>query len=150
MDGPVGDRKSIICSQVTQLLFIGLMAISMTCGTKHPVKYRAVQRSRPVGRPGTQFHADGSVPGVERVWPHPIKCYTTANNGLKTSRDLNSWARRAVGEGVRSCPRAGCREIRMSGSPTLLSRLAPDTALRTDGSDVAIKSWRCAAGFLAG
>jgi hypothetical protein len=27
-----------------------------------------------------------------------------------------AWARRAVGEGVRSCPRAGCREIRMSGS----------------------------------
>ena len=26
------------------------------------------------------------------------------------------WARRAVGEGVRSCPRAGCWEIRMSGS----------------------------------
>src|SRR6201987_2122923 len=26
-----------------------------------------------------------------------------------------AWARRAVGEGVRSCPRAGCREIRMSG-----------------------------------
>jgi hypothetical protein len=38
----VGDRKSIICSHVAQLLFIGLMAISMTCGTKHPVKYRAV------------------------------------------------------------------------------------------------------------
>jgi group II intron reverse transcriptase/maturase len=27
-----------------------------------------------------------------------------------------AWARRAVGEGVRSCPRAGCREIRQSGS----------------------------------
>src|SRR5580704_7566732 len=32
-----------------------------------------------------------------------------------------AWARRAVGEGVRSCPRAGCREIRMSGS----MRVAP-------------------------
>ena len=28
----------------------------------------------------------------------------------------SAWARRAVGEGVKSCPRAGCREIRMSGS----------------------------------
>src|SRR5271154_2001156 len=27
-----------------------------------------------------------------------------------------AWAQRAVGEGVRACPRAGCREIRMSGS----------------------------------
>src|SRR6266436_4266222 len=27
-----------------------------------------------------------------------------------------AWAWRAVDEGVRSCPRAGCREIRMSGS----------------------------------
>src|SRR4029077_12552675 len=27
-----------------------------------------------------------------------------------------AWARRAVGEGVRSCPRDGCREIPMSGS----------------------------------
>src|ERR1700739_1263829 len=41
---------------------------------------------------------------------------------LAPLRDLRArasdpaWARRAVGEGVRSCPRAGCREIRMSGS----------------------------------
>jgi hypothetical protein len=27
-----------------------------------------------------------------------------------------AWPKRAVGEGVMSCPRAGCREIRMSGS----------------------------------
>ena len=60
------------------------------------------------------FMQTAPVPGVERVSPRPIKCYTTASNGLKTSGDLNS--------------------------PTLLSRLAPDTALRTDGSDVAIKS----------
>src|SRR5947207_13939575 len=41
---------------------------------------------------------------------------------LAPLRDLRArasdpaWARRAVGEGVRSCPRAGCREIRTSGS----------------------------------
>jgi hypothetical protein len=33
-----------------------------------------------------------------------------------------AWARRAVGQGVRSCPRAGCREIRKSGS---IRRSAP-------------------------
>jgi hypothetical protein len=35
-----------------------------------------------------------------------------------------AWARRAVGEGVRSCPRAGCREIRMSGSSVISFRSA--------------------------
>ena len=41
---------------------------------------------------------------------------------LAPLRDLRArvsdpaWTRRAAGEGVRSCPRAGCREIRMSGS----------------------------------
>src|SRR5271169_4391894 len=41
---------------------------------------------------------------------------------LAPLRDLRArasdpaWARRAVGESVRSCPRAGCWEIRMSGS----------------------------------
>ena len=36
--------------------------------------------------------------------------------GLRARASDPAWTRRAVGEGVRSCPRAGCREIRMSGS----------------------------------
>ena len=41
--------------------------------------------------------------------PHPLR-------DLRARASDPAWARRAMGEGVKSCPRAGCREIRMSGS----------------------------------
>ena len=37
---------------------------------------------------------------------------------LRARTPNRAWARRAVGEGVKSCPRAGWREICMSGSMT--------------------------------
>jgi hypothetical protein len=47
--------------------------------------------------------------GRELSTPAPLR-------DLRARASDPAWARRAVGEGVRSCPRAGCREIRMSGS----------------------------------
>ena len=47
------------------------------------------------------------------------KSYPTPSTSTRPSEARASdpaWARPAVGEGVNSCPRAGCREIRMSGS----------------------------------
>jgi Group II intron, maturase-specific domain len=48
-------------------------------------------------------------PGRQLSTPAPLR-------DLRARASDPAWARRAVGKGVRSCPRAGCREIRMSGS----------------------------------
>ena len=52
---------------------------------------------------------DQTKQGRQLSTPAPLR-------DLRARASDPAWARRAVGEGVRSCPRAGCREIRMSGS----------------------------------
>src|SRR6266849_310344 len=52
---------------------------------------------------------DQAKQGRQLSTPAPLR-------DLRARASDPAWARRAVGEGVRSCPRAGCREIRMSGS----------------------------------
>ena len=52
---------------------------------------------------------DQTKPGRQLSTPAPLR-------DLRARASDPAWARRAVGKGVRSCPRAGCREIRMSGS----------------------------------
>jgi hypothetical protein len=52
---------------------------------------------------------DQTKPGRQLSTPAPLP-------DLRARASDPAWARRAVGEGVRSCPRAGCREIGMSGS----------------------------------
>src|SRR5713101_511513 len=52
---------------------------------------------------------DQTKQGRQLSTPAPLR-------DLRARTSDPAWARRAVGEGVRSCPRAGCREIRMSGS----------------------------------
>ena len=51
---------------------------------------------------------DQTKQGRQLSTPAPLR-------DLRARASGPAWARRAVGEGVRSCPRAGCREIRMSG-----------------------------------
>src|SRR5229473_2553326 len=51
---------------------------------------------------------DQTKQGRQLSTPAPLR-------DLRARASDPAWARRAVGEGVRSCPRAGCREIRMSG-----------------------------------
>src|SRR5215469_2659832 len=79
------------------------------------------------------WHRQSGVSGARQLYSGAVASVvalqaqdqTEQGRQLSTSaplRDLRArasdpaWARRAVGEGVRSCPRAGCREIRMSGS----------------------------------
>jgi hypothetical protein len=52
---------------------------------------------------------DQTKQGRQLSTPAPLR-------DLRARASDPAWARRAVGEGVRSCPRAGCWEIRMSGS----------------------------------
>src|ERR1700741_4141778 len=78
-------------------------------------------------------HCQSGVPGARQLCGYAVASVVAlqAQDQTKQGRQLSTlaplrdlrarasdpaWARRAVGEGGRSCPRAGCREIRMSGS----------------------------------
>src|SRR6266852_1846909 len=52
---------------------------------------------------------DQTKQGRQLATPAPLR-------DLRARASDPAWARPVVGEGVMSCPRAGCREIRMSGS----------------------------------
>src|SRR6266567_7387431 len=77
---------------------------------RHSGVSRARQLRRCAVAPVVALQAqDQTKQGRQLSTPAPLR-------DLRARASDPAWARRAVGEGVMSCPRAGCREIRMSGS----------------------------------